>query len=176
MNRWLWPLELTLVVTLGAWWAGPLAAQVPTAPAPVLTGNPVVIQAYAIVPVVPHDATPPNAVPPPEPERGPIGKFYHQCCTHVKSFARSMGFCCWDTHNSVGCGNITTDLTFMFGSCRQFFGEPCMLPPPPGSPGRPVIPGSGSGSGPGGATDPGNGGCGSGTGGSGSANGGCGCN
>ncbi len=49
---------------------------------------------------------------------------------------------CWSSHNSVGCGSLEAECTFLFGSCRQFFGEPCFkgqptipgLPPPPGAP------------------------------------------
>jgi hypothetical protein len=40
---------------------------------------------------------------------------------------------CWSHHNLFGCGSIKSDLTFMFGSCRTFFGEPCLSPPPTGS-------------------------------------------
>jgi hypothetical protein len=38
---------------------------------------------------------------------------------------------CWSTHNCPCCGSLKADCTFLFGSCRQFFGEPCLKGPPP---------------------------------------------
>lgn len=46
---------------------------------------------------------------------------------------------CWSHHNSFLCGSCESELRFVFGSCRQFFGEPCLpgpatypyAPPPP---------------------------------------------
>ncbi len=43
----------------------------------------------------------------------------------------SKGVACWTSHNSPGCGSLKADCTFVFGSCRQFFGEPCFGGPPP---------------------------------------------
>jgi hypothetical protein len=42
----------------------------------------------------------------------------------------SKGVACWTSHNSPGCGSLKADCTFIFGSCRQFFGEPCFGGPP----------------------------------------------
>lgn len=39
--------------------------------------------------------------------------------------------CCWASPNSMGCGNLKTDFLFVFGSCRQWYGEPCLNGPPP---------------------------------------------
>src|SRR5437762_1613433 len=39
--------------------------------------------------------------------------------------------CCWASSNTMGCGNLKTDFLFAFGSCRQFYGEPCLNGPPP---------------------------------------------
>ncbi len=44
------------------------------------------------------------------------------------------GIACFTSHNIPGCGSLRSELTFMFGSCRVFFGEPCFGRPP----GRPV--------------------------------------
>lgn len=42
---------------------------------------------------------------------------------------------CWSHHNKFGCGSFVADWNFVFGSCRSFFGEPCM----PGRPPSPVL-------------------------------------
>jgi hypothetical protein len=39
--------------------------------------------------------------------------------------------CCWTTHNSPGCGSLKAECVFIFGSCRAFYGEPCIKRPPP---------------------------------------------
>ena len=36
---------------------------------------------------------------------------------------------CYADHNSVGCGSLKSECTFIFGSCRKFFGEPCLKGP-----------------------------------------------
>ncbi len=33
---------------------------------------------------------------------------------------------CWATHNTVGCSSLKAECTFLFGSCRAFYGEPCL--------------------------------------------------
>lgn len=38
---------------------------------------------------------------------------------------------CWASHNGYGCGNFRSDATFIFGSCRAFYGQRCLKGPPP---------------------------------------------
>lgn len=38
---------------------------------------------------------------------------------------------CWASHNGYGCGTLRSEGVFIFGSCREFFGEPCLNGPPP---------------------------------------------
>lgn len=38
---------------------------------------------------------------------------------------------CYGNFNDYSCGSIHSELTFLFGSCRQFFGERCLKGPPP---------------------------------------------
>lgn len=38
---------------------------------------------------------------------------------------------CWASHNCPTCGSLKSECIFLFGSCRQFFGEPCLKGPPP---------------------------------------------
>src|SRR5262249_30257337 len=42
----------------------------------------------------------------------------------------SHGMCCTGYFNQIGCGNLCSNLTFMFGSCRVFFGQECTPKPP----------------------------------------------
>jgi hypothetical protein len=37
----------------------------------------------------------------------------------------SLNLGCAGSHNSLGCTNLGSDLTFGFGSCRDFYKEPC---------------------------------------------------
>jgi hypothetical protein len=52
-------------------------------------------------------------------------------CNYLRDCLRSKGVGCWSHHNALLCGSWQSECTFIFGSCREFFGEPC-LPPPPG--------------------------------------------
>lgn len=38
---------------------------------------------------------------------------------------------CWGTFNNYGCNSLAGTLHFIFGSCRQFYGEPCLKGAPP---------------------------------------------
>lgn len=39
--------------------------------------------------------------------------------------------CCWAHHNTLGCGSLKSECNFIFGSCRTFYGEPCLKGPSP---------------------------------------------
>jgi len=38
---------------------------------------------------------------------------------------------CWASHNGYSCSSFQSENVFFFGSCRAFFGEPCLNGPPP---------------------------------------------
>ncbi len=38
---------------------------------------------------------------------------------------------CWASHNGYSCSSFQSENIFLFGSCRAFFGEPCLNGPPP---------------------------------------------
>jgi hypothetical protein len=40
------------------------------------------------------------------------------------------GLNCFATLGSLGCGSCKSECQFIFGSCRTFFGEPCLPQPP----------------------------------------------
>ena len=63
------------------------------------------------------EAPPGYVPPPPSPLRD---RLQHRC-----------GLGCWASFNSYGCGSLHSELAFIFGSCRTFFGEPCLSGPPP---------------------------------------------
>jgi hypothetical protein len=48
----------------------------------------------------------------------------------VGNWLRKYKLACWSHHNSPGCGNLKAECTFIFGSCRAFYGEGCQPPPP----------------------------------------------
>jgi hypothetical protein len=62
---------------------------------------------------------------------------------------RRFGLACWASVNSTGCGSLKSECTFIFGSCRAFYGEPCLArdPIPPGAPGSDPRRSTGTGSG-----------------------------
>ncbi len=67
---------------------------------------------------------------PPFPRKGPVRDWFHDCM-------HKQGVGCWSHHNYYGCSSWKSEATFVFGSCRAFFGEPCL----PGPPQAPVPPG-----------------------------------
>lgn len=54
----------------------------------------------------------------------------------LRLFHLEPGTGCWASHNGYGCSSAKAECTFIFGSCRAFYGEPCIQgpPPPPWSP------------------------------------------
>jgi hypothetical protein len=60
----------------------------------------------------------------------------HPCQACKEAWVKCLnnkGLGCCATHNSFGCTSTYAQYTFIFGSCRQFFNEPC-VPPPAGKP------------------------------------------
>ena len=89
------------------------------------------------IPIRPY-AGPPNlyAATAPEPDlfeelklgaTGPQLKRWHPI---YNCYLKSPLYCAAH-HNSVGCGSLKADYMFIFGSCRQFYGEPCFKGPNP---------------------------------------------
>jgi hypothetical protein len=44
-------------------------------------------------------------------------------------YHRPLG--CWASFNGYSCSSVHSELAFLFGSCRTFYGEPCLKGPPP---------------------------------------------
>jgi hypothetical protein len=47
-----------------------------------------------------------------------------------QAIASHLPLTCYGHHNDYACGSIHADLVFLFGSCRQFYGERCLKNPP----------------------------------------------
>jgi hypothetical protein len=112
MKRCMVRLGLSLMLAMG-WWVQRLPAQAPAAPTPA-------------APTAPALAAPVYA-----PAQAPCA-----CAADgmtgqpgQRSRLARIGLGCYTTHNSPGCGSLHSELTFIFGSCRQFFGEPCFARP-----------------------------------------------
>jgi hypothetical protein len=104
-------LGLSLMVAAG-WWVQRLPAQSASAPAPLI-----VISATA-------DVAPPVQS---ADQAGHLARWHE----HTKEFLNKYGRCCSSDVNNPGCSGWRADLQFVFGSCRYWFGEPC-LPMGPG--------------------------------------------
>jgi hypothetical protein len=75
----------------------------------------------------------PDGMPPPEAPDAPPKVGYVRKCLN------KFGIGCWSHHNNVGCGSLKAECTFIFSSCRVFYGEPCFNGPPP-DPAKPAGP------------------------------------
>jgi hypothetical protein len=77
----------------------------------------------------PFPRTPPgaNELPPGHPpvdnspSKKPLRDFFR--------YGRPLG--CWASFNGYSCGSFKADAGFIFGSCRTFYGEPCLKGAPP---------------------------------------------
>jgi hypothetical protein len=68
---------------------------------------------FAYGPVEVQEATPPR--------RAPVCDFFHK-----------FNIGCYSTIHSAGCGNLNTEINYIFGSCHDWYGEPCKSAPPHG--------------------------------------------
>jgi hypothetical protein len=126
MNRWL--LRVALAVVLGCGASRASAQQ----PGP-------------IQPVV-HEMGQPQARQAPQPAVTNSAQSAAPCAAEQKPEPAQPGFCmrclnsiglgCAASHDTVGCGSCYAQYIFVFGSCRQFFGEPCIPWGPDTLPGK----------------------------------------
>jgi hypothetical protein len=142
MQRWYLRAALSVLVGLGVS-ASLVRAQEPVpAPhaeqpglAPVPTAEPWAVIEYGAgtAPTygggTPALAGYPGSSYPPPPDtpdvyrKGPFRDWARGC-------ANKLGICCWSHHNSTTCSSWHSEFVFIFGSCRQFFGETCLKGPP----------------------------------------------
>lgn len=106
MNSWLKRLGLSFFVTLG-FAAVKLSAQAPLVPPS---------QAFDASPSAPLASVLARPQPPVLPAAHPR--------------LNEKGYCCASDLTWYGCGGVKAQLDFYFGSCRTFFGEPCLPNPP----------------------------------------------
>jgi hypothetical protein len=112
MKRWTVRLGLSLMLAMG-WWVQRLPAQAPTAPPP----GPVEAPLVASPVLAPAPASPGS-------DQTPTSPYL------LRRMLNRHGVGCYTTLNSPGCGSCHSEYIFFFGSCRQFFGEPCQPPAP----------------------------------------------
>jgi len=127
IQRWYIRAALAAVIGLGIT-AGLARSQEPVAP-PQRTTEPWAVIEYGNAGVAPQ---PVLEAPPEWPHKGPVRDWVHDCM-------HRGGVGCWSHHNTFTCGSFKSEWTFIFGSCKEFFGEPCL----PGPPQPPYPPGYG---------------------------------
>jgi len=134
---------LAIVLGLGSLAAVAGAQAPPPAPTP-LPSPPPIVQPYEspLQPMVVPDAVADLTVAPlAESPRHPIRDVLHKPIDCIHRHIVNHPWYCWASHNSIGCGSLKAECNFIFGSCRTFYGEPCLKGPPP----VPVPPGYGYG-------------------------------
>ncbi len=117
MRRWCVRVTLSLVLGLGVM-AGLVRAD----------------SGFAVIQAPPFESLPPGLEPLPDgaariapiatsPRRSRLRTYLGEC----------FGVGCYATHLDHGCSSFKAEATFVFGSCRQFFGGACQpaAPPPP---------------------------------------------
>src|SRR5262249_19506121 len=98
-------------------------------PPPALTTTP--SEASGVVPLSPQLDAPGMGGPP-----APYAEFDPSVFNYVPMKDPQRGWIrrpagCYTHHNRFSCGSWGSELRFLFGSCRAFFGEPCLKPPVP---------------------------------------------
>jgi hypothetical protein len=136
MSRWL--LRVSLAVVLGVVAdSGRATAQQPGRTGPIQpvvhemgqSQVPVVVRPVAPVSV---EAAAPCAGQPTEAGQPEHGWLHNTCMKCLNS----VGLGCAASHDTVGCTSCYAQYIFFFGSCRQFFGEPCIPWGPDNLPGK----------------------------------------
>jgi len=122
---------LATIVGAGVWVSLARAQDypVPVHPAPTV---PYFIQQPPQLPVpAPAPATPPPFIVEPHPQfQGPVWIPPDLLAPPEEPVGpRKHKWCCYADVNSVGCGSLKAECTFIFGSCRKFYGEPCYPKP-----------------------------------------------
>jgi hypothetical protein len=83
----------------------------------------------------PHEIVP-EAAPQAAPAQGhSCGVKHHLLAllrprTYIEAKQAHQPLGCYGHHNDYSCGSLHSELTFLFGSCRQFYGERCLKEPP----------------------------------------------
>jgi hypothetical protein len=129
MTRWLGTLRLVVCASLffapcrAAWAQMPIAAEPPPR-VPVIVERGSDLREFPLEPSVDVPPNERHRLFPRLAETQPVREQLHR-----------HGLACFATINTVGCTSLHSELTFVFGSCRAFFGEPCFARPD-GAPGQ----------------------------------------
>jgi hypothetical protein len=129
MSRWLSRALLAVVLGLGVL-AGLIRAE---QPAPLPMPNPTTPQVIPQIgpgnPVVspsPDVLTPEIEPAAPAPSRRHLLPRGHL----VRDWWHNHAWTCWAPPEYPGCSSLKSECNFIFGSCRSFYGEPCLREPP----------------------------------------------
>jgi len=80
-----------------------------------------------VISATPDSAATPQAAPvptlcPPAPFLKKLGGRQRPLCQWLYDHYG----CCWTHHDDLGCSSLHAEHTFIFGSCREFYGEQCL--------------------------------------------------
>jgi hypothetical protein len=107
------PLEAGCLEQTGGDAAGPAGGRHPLGAFPPPSGPPTHVGAPLYIP----------------PQYPPVQSQYGS--RPIRNVLQFLGVGCWSHHtHPYSCGSLRSELTFIFGSCRAFFSEPCMHGPP----------------------------------------------
>jgi len=96
--------------------------------------------AYALPPVVGPYGVPSQLAPGDSPGANgsgscpPEDRKHKALSSHENGLRTAFGLLptgCWAHHNMFGCGSFRSEMSFMYGSCRSFYGQSCLKEPPP---------------------------------------------
>jgi hypothetical protein len=125
MKRALVVVRLVIIVSLGVY-VGSLQAQNPYPGIPLGDGpHPGAVQKHPFPPSPNWPITPITPSPFDPAALGTDAKGM------IKKHMNKKGLGCWAHFNCPACGSCNSECLFLFGSCRQFFGENCPQGPQP---------------------------------------------
>jgi hypothetical protein len=133
MKRWIFKLALGIVLASSVG-SGAAMAQDGTPPpqriVPIYAPPDQPVQQYSIVPLSGCDG---QSCDLNCQTRGPVAEAFirHTQATEngILGCMNSKGCGCMATHNTIGCTSCYAEYIFVFGSCREFFGDACVPPP-----------------------------------------------
>jgi hypothetical protein len=137
-----WYVRAAVAAAIGLGVVAGLARGQPPVPGP--NPEPWAVIEYGSRPAPPPVSTAPDEVvagemAAPAARRRPLLDWWHNRPSLAEKW-QNHPWNCRATHFEATCGSWESECVFIFGSCRQFFGETCQrgpsLYPPRGSPGR----------------------------------------
>ena len=134
MRNWLFYIRIAAVAAFGFFVGSLRADDGDGVPIPDQTGPVIADPAGPVIadPAGPVIADPPGFAPYAEDPEHPGWVYVPAKPKHdgpVWNWLR--GCCCWSHFKTYKCGTFKSEFTYVFGSCRSFFGDTCAKTPPP---------------------------------------------